>query len=95
MHPTKCEMFGASAVEDSLARDNSLLGVCIKTGAELGVLQLQGNSMHDVAGNEYVVKSIDCMARGVSRGGNSSDGAKQSISRLEELDTSIVGWSYL
>ena len=75
MHAAEGEVLGASTVEDGFAGDDGLLRVGIITGTELGMVQLQGDGMHNIACNEYITEAIDCMTRSVTRSGYSGNGA--------------------
>ena len=91
MHAEQRPALFLDTLEDGLARGDGGLLVHVVTGTVFGMLQLEGDAVHDVAGYQLVVREIEGVAGGVAVSRESLHSAGQGFVRSELHQAIAVG----
>ena len=91
MHAEQRPALFLDELEDGLARGDGTFLVHIVTGTVFGMLQLEGDAVHDVAGYQLVVREIEGVAGSVAVSREGLHTAGQGFVRSELHQTLAVG----
>jgi len=91
MHAVQRPAFLLDTLEDGLARGDGSLPIHVVTGTVFGMLQLEGDAVHDVAGYQLVVREIEGVAGSVAVSREGLHTAGQGFVRSELHQTLAVG----